>query len=147
MTPPPAQPTAPIGREAASSPSAISDKPRRHSVSAAFGYAFEGLAAAWRGERNLRIHAVLAAVALIAAALLRLPVWAWSLVVLAIALVLVTELLNSALEAVVDLVSPHDHPLAKRAKDVGAAAVLVAACGAAAAGVIIAGWAFFGRVL
>ena len=90
---------------------------------------------------------VLAAVALIAAALLRLPVWAWALVVLAIALVLVTELLNSALEAVVDLVSPHDHPLAKRAKDVGAAAVLVAACGAAAAGVIIAGWAIFGRVL
>ena len=79
--------------------------------------------------------------------MLRLPVWGWALVILAIALVIGAELLNSALESVVDLVSPHDHPLAKRAKDVGAAAVLVAAAGAAAAGVLIAGWAIFGRML
>ena len=147
MMPPPAQPTAPTGGEAGSSRSAISDKPRRHSLSGAFGYAFEGFAAAWRSERNLRIHAAVAALALAGAALLRLPVWGWVLVVLAIALVVAAELLNSALEAVVDLVSPHDHPLAKRAKDVSAAAVLVAACGAAAAGVLLAGWAIFERML
>ena len=147
MIPPPVQPTAPTGREAASSPSATSDKPRRHSLGAAFGYAFAGLATAWRAERNVRIHAALAVVALAGAALLRLPVWGWALVILAIALVLAAELLNSALEAVVDLVSPHDHPLAKRAKDVGAAAVLVAAGGAAAVGVLLAGWAVFGRML
>ena len=58
----------------------------------------------------------------------------------AIALVVVAELLNSAIESVVDLVSPDDHPLAKRAKDVAAAAVLVAAAGAVAAGVSVLVW-------
>ena len=93
---------------------------------AAFGYALAGLAAAWRGQPNLRIHTVVAALVVVAGAVLRIPpVW-WALVVLAIGLVLVAELLNTALEAVVDLVSVDDHPLAKRAKDVAAAGVLIA---------------------
>jgi undecaprenol kinase len=116
----------------------ISDKPRRHGVRAAFGYAFAGLSTAWRSERNLRIHAAIALVVVIAGMMLRLRPLAWGLLVFAIGLVLVTELLNSAIEAVVDLVSPHDDPLAKRAKDVGAAAVLVAAVTAATIGVLIA---------
>lgn len=116
----------------------ISDKPRRHGVGAAFGYAFTGLWTAWRGERNLRIHAATGLVVVLAGALLRLRPLAWGLLVFAIGLVLVTELLNSALEAVVDLVSPHDHPLAKRAKDVAAGAVLVAALAAATIGVLVA---------
>lgn len=116
----------------------ISDKPRRHGVRAAFGYAFAGLSTAWRSERNLRIHAAIALVVVLAGMMLRLRPLAWGLLVFAIGLVLVTELLNSAIEAVVDLVSPHDDPLAKRAKDVGAAAVLVAAVTAATIGVLIA---------
>jgi undecaprenol kinase len=76
---------------------------------------------------------------------LRLPAAAWALVFFAIALVVVAELLNAALEAVVDLVSPEDHPLAKRAKDVAAAAVLVAAAGSVAVGVCVAVWALGGR--
>lgn len=63
------------------------------------------------------------------------------MVFVAIALVLAAELLNAAVEAVVDLVSPADHPLAKRAKDLAAASVLVAAGGAAAAGVAMVVWA------
>lgn len=116
----------------------ISDKPRRHGVGAAFGYAWAGLSTAWRSERNLRIHVAIGFIVVLAGTLLRLRPLAWGLLVFAIGLVLVTELLNSAIEAVVDLVSPHDDPLAKRAKDVGAAAVLVAAVTAATIGVLIA---------
>ena len=57
---------------------------------------------------------------------------------LAVALVAAVELANTALEALVDLVSPGDHPLAKRAKDIAAGAVLVASAGAAAAGACVA---------
>ncbi len=75
------------------------------------------------------------------AALLRLPPAAWAVLALAIGMVLFAELLNTAVEAVVDLVSPDEHPLAKQAKDVAAAAVLVAALTAVAAGALVAAWA------
>jgi len=116
-----------------------SDRP--HDLGAAFRYAFAGLFAAWRSERNLRIHAVVAVGVIVAGIVLRLPAAAWAIVFLAIALVVAAELLNAAVETVVDLVSPDDHPLAKRAKDVAAAAVLVAVAGAVAAGVCVALWA------
>jgi diacylglycerol kinase len=106
-------------------------------VTAAFGYAFAGLRSAWRGEPNVRIHAAIALAVVAGGALLRLPPLAWGLVVLAIALVLVAELVNAAIETVVDLVSPAEHPLAGRAKDVAAAAVLVAALAAMAIGVLV----------
>ena len=119
------------------SPLPNSAEPRRHDLLAAFGYAFAGLAAAWRTQRNVRIHALVAVLVVLAGALLRLTPGEWALAALAIALVVAVELLNTALEAVVDLVSPGEHPLAKRAKDVAAAAVLVASFGAAAAGALI----------
>jgi diacylglycerol kinase len=133
-------PTGPIGRGAGSSPSPGSDK-RRHDLPAAFGYAFAGLRAAWRDEPNLRIHLLLAALALIGAWLLRLPVLGWALVIFAIVLVVSAELFNASVEAVVDLVSAEQHPLAKRAKDISAAAVLVAAGGALAIGIFLVLWA------
>jgi undecaprenol kinase len=105
------------------------------------------LAAAWRTQRNLRIHAALAALVVAAGALLRLPAASWALLALAIALVVAAELLNTAVEAVVDLVSPDDHPLAERAKDLAAAGVLVAALGAAAAGAFVLYERLGGRVL
>ena len=114
---------------------------RRHDLAAAFRYAFAGLFAAWRTERNLRIHAVIGAAVVVAGAVLRLPPAAWAIVFLTIALVVTAELLNAAVEAVVDLVSPEDHPLAKRAKDVAAAGVLVAVAGAVAVGLCVVLWA------
>ena len=69
------------------------------------------------------------------------------LLALAMGLVLTAELLNTALEAVVDLVSPEEHPLAKQAKDVAAAAVLVASLAALAAGVFVLAEALAARVL
>jgi undecaprenol kinase len=89
----------------------------------------------------LRIHGFSAVAVVVAGVLLRLPAAAWAVLFLAIALVVVAELANSAIESVVDLVSPEDHPLAKRAKDVAAAAVLVAAAGAVAVGICVVLWA------
>jgi diacylglycerol kinase len=80
---------------------------------------------------------VLALVVVVAGIVLRFSLLAWAVVALAIGLVLATELLNTALEAVVDLVSPQEHPLAKRAKDVAAAGVLAASVAALAAGTCV----------
>ncbi len=93
--------------------------------------------AAWRTQRNLRIHAGIAVVVVVAGIVLRFSAVSWAVVALAIGLVVAAELLNTALEAVVDLVSPQDHPLAERAKDVAAAGVLVASLGALAAGIAV----------
>jgi len=128
------------GRGLAISPSPTSDD-RDHGLAAAFGYALAGLAAAWRNERNLRIHAAIAALVVVGGILVHLPLVGWAVVALAMGLVLVAELLNTALEAVVDLVSPEQHRLAKLAKDCAAAAVLVAALAAVAAGLLVGAWA------
>ncbi|MBV8299146.1 MAG: diacylglycerol kinase family protein [Candidatus Eremiobacteraeota bacterium] len=111
--------------------------PHRHGLLAAFGYALAGLRAAWRTQRNVRIHVVLALVVVVLGIVLRFSLLAWAVVALAIGLVLATELLNTALEAVVDLISPQEHPLAKRAKDVAAASVLAASLAALAAGLLV----------
>jgi diacylglycerol kinase (ATP) len=85
-------------------------------------YAARGIAYAWRNERNFRLEVCLGAVALGLAVLLGAEVVP---VLLCCALVLSLELMNTALEAIVDLVSPTFHPLARIAKDVAAGAVLV----------------------
>jgi diacylglycerol kinase len=114
---------------------------RRRDLGAAFGYAFAGLSAAWRTERNLRIHVGVAAAVVVAGAALRLPPAAWAILVVTIALVVAAELFNAAVETVVDLVSPGEHPLAKRAKDIAAAAVLVTTAGAVTVAICVAVWA------
>lgn len=92
-----------------------------------------------RTQRNAWIHAVATVVVLLTAFWLRLPMRDWSVLVLTIAMVWTAEFLNTALEIVVDLASPNLHPLAKVGKDVGAAAVLIAALSAAVIGVLILG--------
>ncbi|GHF78092.1 MULTISPECIES: diacylglycerol kinase [Deinococcus] len=91
------------------------------------GFAWAGLAFAFRTQANFRIELVCAALAGLAALWLNVP---GAPVLLACALVLALELMNTAVEAVVDLVSPDVHPLAKVAKDASAAAVLLACLGA-----------------
>ncbi len=113
---------------------------------AAFGFAFAGIGYAWRTQRNLRIHVAVAAVVVVAGLFAHLDRAAWLAIILAIGLVLVAELLNTAVEALVDLVSPARHPLAKAAKDAAAGAVLLAAATAVAVGLVAFGSAL-GRVL
>lgn len=108
--------------------------PRRWVRSA--GFAWAGVRHVYRTQANFRIEVWAGVLALTLTAWLRAP---QAPVLLACALVLSLELLNTALEAVVDLVSPEWHPLAKVAKDASAGAVLVASLGALGVGVAVLG--------
>ena len=90
----------------------------------AAGIALQGLRAAWRHEDAFRQEVIIAVVAIPAALLLPVAPLGKVLMVASILLVLIVELLNSALEAAVDYISLDHHPLAKRVKDIASAAVL-----------------------
>lgn len=104
-----------------------------------FRYAFAGWWHVIRTQKNAWIHAVISVAVIIVGLWLRLPARDWAVLVLAIAMVWMGEFLNTALEAVVDLASPELHPLAKVGKDVGAAAVLIAALASVIIGLLIIG--------
>lgn len=101
-----------------------------------FRHALHGLAVALR-RRELLHHVVIAALVIVLGFLLCLDSVHWALLVLAIGLVLTAETVNTALEELSDAVSPHRHPGVRRAKDVSAAAVLIAAGSAALLGFIV----------
>ena len=104
-----------------------------------FRYAFSGWWYVLRTQRNTWIHAV-ASVSVMALSLwLGLNAIEWAVIMIAITLVWTAEFLNTALEAVVDLASPQQHPLAKVGKDVGAAAVLLAALASMIIGLLVLG--------
>src|SRR4051812_8018731 len=92
-----------------------------------FQYAFAGVAYLFRTQRNARIHLAIGVVACTLGFWLRITRVEWAVVVFTIALVVILEGVNTALEATVDLACPRYHPLAKIAKDVCAGMVLVAA--------------------
>jgi diacylglycerol kinase (ATP) len=83
-------------------------------------------------EPNARLHALAAVLTVVLGAVMRLSALEWALVALAIALVLAAEAVNTGLEALADAAVPARHPLVAAAKDLGAAAVLIAALGAVA---------------
>jgi len=101
-----------------------------------FAVAGAGFRQAWRTQPNLRLEAFIGVLAVLVASWLRAPA---APIVLACTLVLSLELLNSSIEAVVDLASPDFHPLAGAAKDLAAAAVLTSAIGAAIVGLVVLG--------
>ncbi len=104
-----------------------------------FGFAFAGWWYVLRTQRNAWIH-TLASVLVFAAGLwLGLTRLEWALIVFAIALVWTAEFINTALEAIVDLASPGQHHLARIGKDVGAAAVLIAASAAVLIALLVMG--------
>ena len=103
---------------------------RARSFWQSLGFAIAGVRHAFRSQRNLRIHGVIAGVVIIAALVLRISRAEWAVVVSLIALVIGLELLNTAIEALVDLSSPTSHPLAKIAKDTAAGAILLVALAA-----------------
>ena len=111
-----------------------------------FRYAFEGWWYALRTQRNTWIHAAVSVVVIALAFWLGISRLEWSVLILTTLLVWMAEFANTALEAVVDLVSPDYHPLAKAAKDVAAAAVLVGALGAVVVGLLILGPPLWARL-
>ena len=97
----------------------------------ALGYSRDGIAAAWQTEAAFREEVLLAAIAIPLAFYLGKTGVDRALMVGSIILILIVEILNSAVEAVVDKASPEKHELAKRAKDMGSAAVLLSLMNAA----------------
>jgi len=104
-----------------------------------FGHAGRGVVSALRTEPHLQIHAVATVLVVGAGLFFRLTYLEWALVALAVAGVWAAELFNTAIEVLVNLVSPEFHPLAGRAKDLAAGAVLLAALGALAVGGLVLG--------
>ena len=111
-----------------------------------FRYAFAGWRYVLRTQPNAWIHAFATLAVGLAGWWLDLSGLEWAVIVLVIALVWSTEFINTALEAVVDLVSPQQHPLARVAKDVGAAAVLLASIGSVVIGLLILGPLLWARI-
>jgi diacylglycerol kinase (ATP) len=106
----------------------------------AFRYAFSGWWYVIRTQRNAWIHLVVSIAVILVSFLLHISRSDWAMIILAIAMVWIAEFLNTALEAVVDLAANHEqHELAKVGKDVGAAAVLIAAVSSIIIGLLILG--------
>jgi diacylglycerol kinase (ATP) len=103
---------------------------RSRSLLWSFNYAIQGIVYALRTQRNMRLHVLAAITVLIACLLLRIGWFGLVAIVLAICLVLVSELANTAIEATVDLATEGPDPLAKIAKDVAAGAVFIASINA-----------------
>jgi undecaprenol kinase len=100
-------------------------------------FALAGVAEVWRREKSFRTQALLA-IAAVAVVILIRPGLLWiGLVVAAIALVLALEMVNAAIESMIDHLHPEVAPEIRRAKDVAAAAVLVASAGAAVVGLLM----------
>lgn len=102
-----------------------------------FYYAFKGLADVLRSQANMRIHCLAATIALFAACFFNISSVEWLALILVIGMVLSAEAMNTALEYLTDLVSPTQHPLAGKAKDAAAAAVLLSALTAVVIGSVV----------
>ncbi len=111
-----------------------------------FRYAFSGWWFVIRTQKNAWIHAVISVIVIVLALWLQVSLQDMAVLVLTIAVVWTAEFLNTAVEAVVDLASPQIHPLAKIGKDVGAAAVLIAALASIIIGLLIMGPALLVRL-
>ena len=111
----------------------------KHSLFKAFGFAIRGLVVFLRDERNARIHLAATIIVILMGFYLKVSLIEWTVLFLAIGLVFALEAINTAIEYLVDLVSPEIQETAGKAKDVAAGAVLIAALCAAIVGLIIFG--------
>ncbi|OGM28749.1 hypothetical protein A2801_03585 [Candidatus Woesebacteria bacterium RIFCSPHIGHO2_01_FULL_41_10] len=102
-----------------------------------FQYAFSGFQTALKQEPNLQIHMVVGLGTLVAAFFIGFTSTEWVILFFTISFVITMELFNTGIEALVDMVSPDIHPKAKIAKDVSAAAVLVAAVMSVIVGILL----------
>jgi len=104
-----------------------------------FGFALRGIARVVESQHNARIHALASALVIALGLALDLPRSSWCWLVLAMMAVWTCEALNTAIERLADAAVPEQHPLVRDAKDAAAAAVLLAAIGAAAIGFLVLG--------
>src|SRR5689334_16055178 len=141
MTPPSLSPDRREAAEApapGSPPAPVPPEPGRAGTLAhSFRYAFAGLFHVARSQRNFRIHMAAALVAAALALALGFAPLEWAVLATIITLVMTLEMVNTVIEAVVDLASPEYHVLAKIAKDMAAGAVLLTAIGAVVVGLFL----------
>lgn len=109
----------------------------KHPTTKSFYYAFQGLKTSFKQEPNLRVHTIAAILALTLGVTLKLSIYEWLLLTFTIFYVITLELLNTVLESIVNLVSPEIQPVAKVAKDVSAACVLLAAGMSVIVGIVL----------
>lgn len=112
----------------------------------AFRCAFSGLWYTLRTQRNMRFHVLIAGAVVILGLWLRLPADQWAILAATSGLVLVSEITNTVVEGIVDLVCPDYHPLAKTVKDAMAGAVVLAAMIAVVVGLLILGPPLWSRL-
>ena len=108
-----------------------------------FKFAFNGLLLLLKNEHNSRIHFLAAIVAITMGIILGLNHYEWSLLIIVIGIVFLTELLNSSLESLADLIDPEWNELIMKAKDYSAAAVLISAIVA----IVVGGLIFIPKIL
>lgn len=103
----------------------------------AFGYAFKGLKTFFLREDHPKIHALASMLVILLGVVLHVNFWEWLALIFCIALVLCTEVINSALEKLTDIASPEYSEKAGEVKDMAAGAVLITALAAALIGLMI----------
>ena len=108
-----------------------------------FLFAIQGFRTAVVTERNIKVMLAVGALAVVAGIVLQIDLLSWAIILLCCAVVIMAELFNTAIETVVDLVSPEFHPLAGRAKDIAAAAVWFLSFVVAIVGVLVYANAIF----
>lgn len=114
-----------------------SERERDRRIVDSFNFAIEGLTEAIRNEKHMKVHILLAIIVVILAILTNAAKSEILIISVSVSFVMITELINTSVEALVDLISPKRHPLAKLAKDVAAGAVLIAAINALCVGYLI----------
>jgi len=121
-------------------------KPRKFSLKSRFGsfkFALNGLCSVLKNEHNSRIHLLAAIIAVVLGIILKLNRYEWSLLIIVIGIVFLTELLNSSLESLADIIDPGWNEQIRKAKDYAAAAVLISAI----ISVIVGGLIFIPKIL
>jgi diacylglycerol kinase len=112
---------------------------RARNIFESFRFAIAGLWYALRTQRNTRVHLTIAAAAIAVGLWVRLSTAEWAILTLTIGFVLVSEMINTVAETLIDMISPGFHPLAKVIKDVTAGAVLIGAIVSAIVGLLLLG--------
>lgn len=102
-----------------------------------FKYAFSGIATAFKSEKNMKIHFTMMMLVIIFGILLKISLNEWLVCIMLFCMVIGSEMINTAVENVVNLAMPTKNEVAKNAKDISAGAVLVFAIGSAIIGLII----------
>ena len=102
-----------------------------------FKYAIEGLISSFKTERNMKIHVFSMIMVIVLGLILKISLIEWTICIIAIILVIGGELFNTAIETIVDFISPEKNEKAKLIKDISAGAVLIFAIGALVIGIII----------